>query len=123
MVIAICYQFRLFTRRWIKDLPTVKIEPLVHQGHTWPLSPRETKHEAYPVRSGDCGEASNTQYARVGRIQVPAAAGSSGLFVRHPAPPSQERRSDSSLSRCKNSKCTRCLQVPGAVVIWEQASC
>ena len=24
MVIAICYQFRLFTRRRIKDLPTVK---------------------------------------------------------------------------------------------------
>lgn len=81
VVIAICYQFRLFTRRWIKDLPSVKIEPLVHQGHTWPLSPRETKHEAYPVRSGDCGEASNTQCARVGRIQVPAAAGSSGLCL------------------------------------------
>ena len=46
MVITICYQLRMFTRRWIKDLPTVKTKPLVHQGHTWPLSPRETKHEA-----------------------------------------------------------------------------
>ena len=46
VVITICYQLRMFTRRWIKDLPTVKIKPLVHQGHTWPLSPRETKHEA-----------------------------------------------------------------------------
>ena len=114
----------MFTQKWIKDLPTVKIKPLVHQGHTWPLSPREIKHEAYPVRSGDCGEASNTQCAHVGRIQVPTAVRQQwDIFVRCPAPASQERQSDSSLSKCKNSKCTCCLQVPGAVIIWEKASC
>lgn len=43
----------MFTRKWIKDLPTVKIMLFVHPGYIWPLSPRETKHEAYPVGSGD----------------------------------------------------------------------
>ena len=53
MVITICYLLRMFSRKWIKDLPTVKIKPFVHPGYIWPLSPRETKHKAYPVGSGD----------------------------------------------------------------------
>lgn len=53
VVITICYLLGMFTKKWMKDLPTIKIKPFIHPGYIWPLSGRETKHKAYPVRSGD----------------------------------------------------------------------
>lgn len=122
MVITICYLLRMFTRKWIKDLPTVKIMPFVHPGYIWPLSPRETKHEAYPVGSGDlwrswqytmcpCGQDTDacSCKAAVGYFcQVPCWVAAS-LPLSPSAMIGQERQSDSSLSKCKNSKCKCCI--------------
>lgn len=49
VVITICYLLGMFTRKWIKELPTIKIKPWVHPGHIWTLRPRETKQEAYLI--------------------------------------------------------------------------
>lgn len=116
----------MFTRKWIKGLPTVTIKPCVHPGYIWSFSPRETKHKAYqPSDQVICREASKAQC-------VPPWAGG-----RHPAavekewdilsrclggqqPPclspstmiKQEVQSEPSRSKYKNSTCTRAVLWP-----------